>query len=211
MFAYPAYLANFLGGTLKHCGFCYTHTVLFGYRKQQVSKTTAVRRRLKQGKAHSDIFLCGQSHDAMLATGVYSVIKKKKGVAESFSLTFEKTSSYPSTRWCKTCQNKRPSSGGEKCIQLEPTIQKTNTNPRGNKKGGSLLRLFALLPLLLTLPYDSTFLPGRGKAISRSHTWTCINVTSTRSTQQACLWETSGPHRHFSCPALTQLQNTMAF
>lgn len=98
MFVYPAYLANFLGGTLKHCGFCHTHTVLFGDRKQQVSKTTAVRRRLKQGKAHSDIFLCGQSHDAMLATGVYSVIKKKKGVAESFSSTFEKTSSYPSTR-----------------------------------------------------------------------------------------------------------------
>lgn len=55
----------------------------------------------------------------------------------------------------------------------------------------------ALLPLLLTLPYDSTFLPGREKAISRSHTPTYINVTATQSTQQACLWETSGPRWHF--------------
>lgn len=34
--------------------------------------------------AHSDIFLCGQSNDAMLATGVYSVIKEKKGVVKPF-------------------------------------------------------------------------------------------------------------------------------
>ena len=34
--------------------------------------------------AHSDIFLCGQSNDAMLATGVYSVITEKKGVVKHF-------------------------------------------------------------------------------------------------------------------------------
>lgn len=34
--------------------------------------------------AHSDIFLCGQSNDAMLAAGVYSVIKDKKGVVKYF-------------------------------------------------------------------------------------------------------------------------------
>lgn len=34
--------------------------------------------------AHSDIFLCGQSYDAMLAAGVCSVITEKKGVVKYF-------------------------------------------------------------------------------------------------------------------------------
>lgn len=55
------------------------------------------------------------------------------------------------------------------------------------------IKISSPLPLLFSLPYDSTFLPGRGKAISRSHTWTYINITTTQSTQRAYLWETSGP------------------
>lgn len=167
--------------------------------------------------AHSDIFLCGQSNDAMLATGVYSVITEKKGVVKHFFLsnsTYKQTSLYhwlgPS-HWCKTCQIKgiclcnTPSSGGEKCIQLKPRmdnnqLSKTNTNLRGNCKGSSLPLLLLphpLSPCSLLYPIDSTFLPSPLKAISRSHTWTYINVTATQSTQQACLWETSGPHWHF--------------
>lgn len=38
------------------------------------------------GHAHSDIFLCGHSNDAILATEVSSVIKEKKGVVKSFFL-----------------------------------------------------------------------------------------------------------------------------
>lgn len=34
--------------------------------------------------AHSDIFLCGQSSDAILAARVDSVIKEKKGVVKAF-------------------------------------------------------------------------------------------------------------------------------
>lgn len=169
--------------------------------------------------AHSDIFLCGQSNDAMLAAGVCSVITEKKGVVKSFffflsNSTYKQTSLYPwlgPLDWCKACQNKgiclcnRPSSGGEKCIQLKPRmdnnrLSKTNTNLRGNYKGSSLL-LFLLphppSPCSLLYPIDSTFLPSLLKAISRSHTWTYINVIATQSTQRACLWETSGPHWHF--------------
>lgn len=83
--------------------------------------------------------------------------------------------------------------------------QKQTQNLRGNYKGSTLLCSSDRSPtppstftLLFSLPHDSsTFLPGSQKAISRSHTRTYINVTATQSTQQACLWETSGPRWHF--------------
>ena len=71
-----------------------------------------------------------------------------------------------------------------------------------------------LLPFpsaLILYPMTPVFLPGPGKAISRSHTCSYINVTPSQSTQRACLWETSGPRRRLSCTALTQLQRTMGF
>lgn len=48
--------------------------------KQQVSETAAVLRNQKLGMAHSHIFLCGKSSDAMLATRVSYVIKGKREV-----------------------------------------------------------------------------------------------------------------------------------
>lgn len=86
----------------------------------------------------------------MLATGVYTVIKKKEGVVESLSLslTFEKKT-HPHILGLVLHSDARPAKTKgsvcaiglhqveQKCIQLKPRadnnrLSKTNTNPRGN-------------------------------------------------------------------------------
>lgn len=127
--------------------------------------------------AHSDIFLCGHSNDAILATKVYSIIKEKKGVVKSFFLE-QLSRKHPHilgqalhTAKTRDVSVQQPSSGGEKCIQLKPRMDsnrlaKTNTNLRGNYKDSSLFLLLLSSPftLLFSLPYDSTFLPGPGES-----------------------------------------------
>ncbi len=161
--------------------------------------------------AHSHIWPCGKSNDAMLAARVYSVIKEKKGVVKSlfpWVSRLEKTSLYPCEgliHRCKTCQNK----GMRLCNRLswvEKNVfnssqewitndcQKHTQNPEEITKAA----LCSPPPSPCSfLPSDSTLLPGPRKAISRSHTWTYINVTTNQRTQQACLWDTCGPPWHF--------------
>ncbi len=176
--------------------------------------------------AHSDIFLRGQSNDAMLTTRVYSVIKEKKGVVKSFSLsnsTFEKTSSYPwlvlhadakpakTNRLCS-----RPSSGGQKCIQLKPRmdnnwLSKTNTNLRGNSISSSLLLLsshftlfffFTLWLHFSSRPGESHFPFSHMSIYKRRH-----HTEHTAGLFVGDFWSSLA----LSCTALTQLQKTMGF
>lgn len=83
--------------------------------------------------AHSDIFLCGQSNDAMLATGVYSVIKKEKRELSSLFPCDQLSRKHPHilglVRDARAAETKRDlseqtrtSSGGEKCVELEPRM-----------------------------------------------------------------------------------------
>lgn len=89
---------------------------------------------------------------------------------------------------------------------VQQSIVKTNTDLRGNERVSS----HALLAPFFTLWLHFSLRPG-GKAVSRSHTWTYINVTATQRTQQACLWETSWPRWSFPVQLLTQLQKMESF
>lgn len=130
--------------------------------------------------AHSDIFLCGQSSDAMLATGVYSVIKEKKGVVKCFFL--ERLSrKHPHTlgRFYNAVARPAKTNGAVGLHQEEKNVfnlsqEWTTIDCRKQTQISEEIRKAALLlPFHLALffyPLTPLFLPGPGKAISRSHT-----------------------------------------
>lgn len=152
--------------------------------------------------AHSDIFPCGRSNDAMLATKAYSVIRERR-VVKSCSLRLrtpllrKEKSSYSlvgSVHWFMACQRKGIYQCNSAWSDREKSIQQTQVAKRIRNAALCSMSCSPLVFLCCFL-YPITFFFSQ--AISCSHTWTYINVTATQSTQRACLWETSGHRRHF--------------
>lgn len=143
--------------------------------------------------AHSDIFLCGHSNDAMLATKVYCVIKEK-GSCQVFPWATQLSRKHPHalglvlhihSRTAKTKASFFAISlhWAEQTLfysTVQCTIVKIKSQFKVEKRAFySLSCSPPLSPLLATLSHDSTLL--QGKAISRSHTWTYINVNREHS------------------------------
>lgn len=134
--------------------------------------------------AHSDIFLCGQSSDAILAARVDSVIKEKKGVVKAFF--FLEQLGFPENILISLHADARPARTKKRNVreiglrQVEKNVYSTrakNGQQSIVKNKHKSQRKLQRQPLLLlfhlssfSLPCDSSPLPGPGKVISRSHT-----------------------------------------